>query len=160
MTAGRARWVERMREAKAMGLIERFAGGRQPKAKPRVVKRRGKVIERARAVVARPRAEPPAVAVSPWNEQTHAEKLNTLTGMALDKTREILELPCDTQNLKLLSIQKDAALSILSTQTKVDDNRLRARETDMMPELLRRLAELDKADPKLIDNKPPDKVIG
>jgi hypothetical protein len=53
-----------------------------------------------------------------------------------------------------------AALSILSTQTKVDGNRLRARQTDMMPAMLRRLAEIEKADPKLIDNKLPGKKIG
>ncbi len=109
-----------------------------------VGKREPKVIERARSVVASERAELPAVAVSPWNKQPHAEKLDTLTGRALDKTREILELPCDPENLKLLSIQKDVALSILSTQTKVDENRLRGRQTDMMPELTRRLAETEK----------------
>jgi hypothetical protein len=135
-----------MRRAKAVGLIERFPGGRRPKAKAqaRAVKREARVIERARAIVASEPAELPAAPVSPWNEQTHAEKLNTLTGMALDKTRELLELSCDPENLKLLSIQKDAALSILSTQTKVDENRLRGRQTDMMPELLRRLAETEK----------------
>jgi len=140
-----------MRKAKAMGLIERFPGGRQPTAKAKVqpVKREAKVSERARAVVASKRAELPAAPVTPWNEQTHAEKLDTLTGMGLDKTREILELPCDPENLKLLSIQKDAALSIASMQVKVDENRLRARRADFLPELLRRIEEAERLEPKL-----------
>ncbi len=86
------------------------------------------MIERARAVVPIDRGEVPVEPVPPWEDQTNAEKLSTLTGKALDTTRAILDLPVDPSNLKLLSIQKDAALSVLSTQAKVDENRLRDRE--------------------------------
>ncbi len=110
-----------------MGMIERFPGGRRPKGRAQA-KRGSKVIEQARAVVVPERAELPVAPAPPWQDQTHPEKLSTLTGKALDKTREILDLPCDPGNLKLLAIQKDAALSVLSTQTKVDENRLRQRE--------------------------------
>lgn len=111
-----------------MGVIGRFPGGRRPTARPRAVKSEAKVVEQASAVVANQRAEVSVAPVPPWQEQTHAERLNTLTGKALDKTRDILDLPCDPDNLKLLAIQKDAALSVLSTQVKVDETRLRQRE--------------------------------
>lgn len=52
-------------------------------------------------------------------------------------------IPVDPGNLKLLSIQKDAALSVLSTQAKVDGNRLRDREgrDDALRALLRQIEE-------------------
>jgi hypothetical protein len=103
-----------------------------------------KEVNRARAVVTRQRASLPAEPDKPWAEQTHSEQLNTLTGMSLDKTREILELPCDPNNLKLLSIQKDAALSVLSTQTKVDENRLREQRPDLLAKMLADIKEYEK----------------
>jgi hypothetical protein len=123
MTAGRARWVERVRKEIAMGMRERFPGGRPKKAAS--TKGVPREISRARAIVMRERSELSFEPETPWQDQSHAERLNTLTGKALDVTRDILELPCDPENLKLLSIQKDAALSILSTQQRLDETRLR-----------------------------------
>lgn len=48
MTAGRAAWVERMRLAKTLGLIDRFPGG-WPKGIPR---RRDRLLAKALAVLA------------------------------------------------------------------------------------------------------------
>ena len=110
-----------------MGLIEKIPGGRKANA-PRA-QTDDKVIERARAVVASAGAEL-LVPVTPWDDQTHAEKLGTLTGKALDKTKDILELVCDPSNLKLLSIRKDAALSIIAAQVKVDETQLRAQNDE------------------------------
>ena len=115
MVAGRMRWVQRMREAKRMGLVEKFPGGRKSKTSP--PRKADKVIHRAGAIVASEGARLPAVPKSKardWGKKTHAGKLSALTGKALDKTKEILELACDPDNLKLLSIQKDAALSIIA----------------------------------------------
>jgi hypothetical protein len=128
MTAGRARWVERMRREIVMGIRERFPGGRPKKAASS--KGVPREISRARAIVMRGRSELPFEPETLWQDQSHAERLNTLTGKALDLTRDILELPCDPENLKLLSIQKDAALSILSTQQRVDETRLRDQRDD------------------------------
>ena len=145
MTAGRRRWVERMRMAKVMGEIERFPGGRRPKAGPRPAKKRcTNVVEQARGVVANGQARLPILPAAPWQDQTNAEKLTTLTGKALERTREILELPCDPGNLKLLAIVKDAALSILSTQVRVDETQLRPRRENAMERLLERIAEVDR----------------
>jgi len=143
MIKGRARWIERMREAKRLGLIEKIPGGRPKKGA--VVKSVVKEVNQARAVVASRGASIPVEPEKPWATQTHAEQLNTLTGKALDVTRQILDLPCDLGNLKLLSIQKDAALSVLSTQTKVDENRLRAQRPDGLAEILRKIREADES---------------
>lgn len=128
MQAGRERWLAQMRALKAAGNIVKIPGGRRPKPPPPTRAAQDDVIERARAVAPIDRGEVPVEPVPPWEDQTNAEKLSTLTGKALDTTRAILDLPVDPSNLKLLSIQKDAALSVLSTQAKVDENRLRDRE--------------------------------
>src|SRR5215469_15863224 len=143
MIKGRVRWIERMREAKRLGLIEKIPGGRPKKGA--VVKSAVKEVNQARAVVASRRASILVEPEKPWANQTHAEQLNTLTGKALDVTRQILDLPGDPGNLKLLSIQKDAALSVLSTQTKVDENRLRAQRPDGLAEILRKIREADES---------------
>ena len=159
-----------MRRAKAMGLIERFPGGRRPKAP--TPSSEGKAIKRGRALIVDDRAKLPPVLPRPAlvtsedaglpvpAEETIEPKLNRITGKSLDLIEQIVDMPCAPDNLKLLSIQKDAALSMVSLAAKVNANELRKREIDMMPELTRRLAEIEKADPKLIDNKRPGKMIG
>ncbi len=146
MRAGRERWLARMQDLKAAGMIKKIPGGRRPRAPTHAKASDMTVIEEARAVVVRDHGGLPALSVLPWQDQSHPEKLHTLTGKALDKTREILDLPCDAGNLKLLAIQKDAALSILSAQVKVDENRLRQQENGdrLLAELLR-LIEEEKA---------------
>ena len=136
-----------------MGAIERFPGGRRRKA-PALAKGGTKAIEQARAVAAIERTRLPAMQKSDarnWEKKTHAEKLRALTGRALDKTKEILELACDPDNLKLLSIQKDAALSIIAAQVKVDETQLRARDEEShqraLAEIRRRLEEYDATHP-------------
>jgi hypothetical protein len=136
-----------MRSLKAAGVIAKIPGGRRPKEHATAYNGKPDMIEKARAVVANVRSELPLVPGAPWQDQTHAEKLATLTGKALDTTLAILDLPCAPDNLKLLSIQKDAALSLLSTQVKVDQNRLREREgsAGRLNALLEELAALTRA---------------
>jgi hypothetical protein len=45
----------------------------------------------------------------------------------------------------------EAIRIVLGTQTKVDDTRLRRRQTDMLPQLLRMLKEEEAKLPPLID---------
>ena len=141
-----------MRALKAAGVIEKIPGGRRPKGRrTRAGASEVKVIEQARAVVASGRAGLREEPVLPWQDQTHAEKLDVLTGKALDKTLEILDLPCDPGNLKLLAIQKDAALSVLATQVKVDENQLRERkDNDKLAAILEELA-IVKAEKDVFD---------
>src|SRR5258708_5944737 len=128
LVAGRGRGGGRMWEGQAEGLVGKVPGGRLPKALAQ--KRDGDVISRARAIVVQERAELPIEPALLWEDQSHAQKLSTLTGQVLDKVREILETPCELDNLKLLSIQKDAALSVLSTQVRIDQSQLRHRENE------------------------------
>ncbi len=151
-----------------MGSIERFPGGRRPKV-PRPSDK-GKAVEQERAPMVDGRAKLLAALPRPAlvtgedaglrvpAEETLEAKLNRITGKSLDLIEQILDMPCAPDNLKLLSIKKDAALSMVSLAAKVNANELRKREVDMMPAMLRRLAEIEKADPKLIDNKPPGKM--
>ena len=46
--------------------------------------------------------------------------------LSLEFTRQLLELPFDPENLKLLGHQKDAALTIISQQIRIEAERLRA----------------------------------
>jgi hypothetical protein len=81
------------------------------------------------------------VAALPWDQQSNSSRLATLTGKSLDTIKTILDMPAEPGNLKLLSIKKDAALSILGAQIKVDDQRLRASSVSGVLELLARVRE-------------------
>lgn len=115
-----------------MGLIERFPGGRRPKANPRAVKREAKAVVRARAIVVGDRAKLPATVTIPAPnlmssgnqglpapaEETLEAKLSRITSKSLDLLKQIVDMPCAPDNLKLLSIKKDAALSMVSLAAK------------------------------------------
>ena len=156
MQAGVERWREKVRAQIAAGLIDRFPGGKRKAGQAPAARSGDRDIDRARAVIRetepdrpreageRPNLGLPLVPLVPWSDQSPSEKLATLTDMSLDKIRAIVSLPLDTENMKLMSVQKDAAISMLTVQTRVDENCLRARRTDMLPELLRRLAAAEK----------------
>jgi|SRR5215472_9049051 len=62
----------------------------------------------------------------PWGEMSKGERMSYSADLALDFTRQLLELPFDPENLKLLGHQKDAALTIISQQIRIEAERLRA----------------------------------
>lgn len=70
-------------------------------------------------------------------------KLDSLTQKALEFYDELLSEPMSTDDMKLLSAQADAARTILTTQLRVDDSRLKKRDGDRLGELLRRMDEED-----------------
>src|SRR6516162_6934803 len=53
------------------------------------------------------------------------ERMSHNANLALNFTRQLLELPFDPENLKLLGHQKDAALTIISQQIRIEAERLR-----------------------------------
>jgi len=61
---------------------------------------------------------------------------------------ELLSEPMSTDDMKLLSAQADAARTILTTQLRVDDSRLKKRTTDTLAQLLQRM---NAEDAKLIN---------
>ena len=176
MVEGRARWIAEMRKLKASGLIEKIPGGRRPNGQPR--KTGDKIIDRARMVVADRMAETVEadliegeeadaaengeemtlpVPAGTWERMSDAAKLRALTGMSFNAIRDILDmkLPDDkdttaAHRLKLLSIQKDAALSVLSTQVRVDVARLHEHRSDKLGELLELIKKYSQ-EPKLIE---------
>src|SRR5260221_7817217 len=77
MVAGRARWVERMRRAKAQGLIARFPGGRRPGRKPRA-KSGSRLVDRALRQVEHQLEELPAMPATPFAELDAAGKLTVI----------------------------------------------------------------------------------
>ena len=70
-------------------------------------------------------------------------KLDDLTQKALDFYDDLLSEPPDFSDPKMLSAQESAARTVLTTQLRVDDSRLKKRTTDTLAELLRRMDEED-----------------
>jgi hypothetical protein len=80
-----------------------------------------------------PSQEPalPAIAAAgvpakPRADMTKGERLSHNVDLSLEFTRQLLELPFDPENLKLLGHQKDAALTLISQQIRIESERLRA----------------------------------
>jgi hypothetical protein len=150
MVAGRAAWVEEMRAAKGAGLIDQFPGGRKKsKGKKKAVKR-DKVTRQALVVIEQEKAmhdvsPPPQTAPAEWASQTHGDKLDVLVGSALDVIKGVLELPDDPGNLKLMSLKKDAALSVIGAQIKIGKSRVQKSETENLKKLLDCLRRGDPA---------------
>jgi hypothetical protein len=70
-----------------------------------------------------------------------AAELEAVAHLGLKNLRDILALPLDVEDGPLLRAKNAAANTILSTQTKVDENKLRAGAVDRLPELLEILRE-------------------
>lgn len=74
-------------------------------------------------------------------EEDRAAELEDLTGLALQKMREILQEPTDFDQPKLVQIQLTAASNVLSAQVRVDEGRLKKRKLDILPKLLEAIAK-------------------
>jgi len=135
---GRRRWVERMREAKARGEIERFPGGRRKRGLPSLSK--NPTIRKAQRILEKAKAKAMtdqkilAVPERPWSELSHPEKLDRETGKALDIAAKILDGGAqllerdgiEGADIKLVTMVKDTALQVISTQVRVDNAKLAA----------------------------------
>ena len=70
-------------------------------------------------------------------------KLDELTTKALKFYDDLLSEPPATDDPKILSAQSDAARTIMTTQLRVDDSRLKKRTSDTLAELLKRMESED-----------------
>jgi hypothetical protein len=61
----------------------------------------------------------------PRDSLTKGEQLARNANLALNFVRRLLEVSCDPANLKMLGHQKDAALTIISQQIRVEAEQLR-----------------------------------
>ena len=77
----------------------------------------------------------------PGHRADMAAELEAVAQLGLKNLRDILALPLDVEDGPLLRAKNAAANTILNTQTKVDENRLRAGVVDKLPELLEILRE-------------------
>jgi hypothetical protein len=67
--------------------------------------------------------------VLPAQPPTVAERQTDNLDKALDVVGQILALPVDPSNIRLLAQQKDAALTTISQSIRIDETRLRAAQT-------------------------------
>jgi hypothetical protein len=137
MTVGRARWVERMRQAKAMGLIDRFPGGRKTGSR----KDLKKMQEEAREVVVQFRRD---LADDGGGEL--AQRLWELTDLAIEKLDEIVSVDPDSvtrEQLQLMKLQKDVAAAVLNVQIRVDAEPLRVPRPSRLAPLVAALLAAD-----------------
>jgi hypothetical protein len=125
-----------MRAAKARGEIARFPNGRRrgvPNGAPPADKhiRRAQLgIERLRDMVKKSVPALPAD-VLPAQPPSAAERQADNLDRALGVIEQILALPVDPENVKLLAQQKDAALTTISQSIRIDETRLRAQTLDI-----------------------------
>ena len=85
-----------------------------------------------------PRADETPLAEHPSDM---AAELEAVAQLGLKNLRDILTLPLDLEDGSLLRAKNAAANTVLSTQVKVDENRLRSAAVDRLPELLEILRE-------------------
>ena len=126
---GHRRWLERMRLAKAAGLIDKIPGGRRakglpPLSKDRKIRRAQRIIE---ARMEERKKEVAATVTRAWEELSSAEKLSLATDQSLDKVYAFLLLDFDpVEDQKLVLAQQQVALATISNQIKLDSARLQA----------------------------------
>ena len=99
-------------------------------------------------------AQPEVATSLRFDQQAHFEDI---TELALNKHREILELPLDRSRLDfqaILRAQTASAQSVLTAQVRVDEGRLRQKQTDTLGKLLEVLEREKKLVPVLIENEP------
>lgn len=77
-----------------------------------------------------------------------SDQLGSLVDMSLGKLREILSWPTVNPTCKLeienVKLQLSAITQTLGAQLRVDDNRLKKQNVDMLPKLLAELREHEK----------------
>jgi hypothetical protein len=129
------------RAARKLKRIMRRLGWRARKIRLGRETRNGycrKVAAAAPGLPSGPRAEETPPARHPGDM---AAELEAVAQLGLKNLRDILTLPLDVEDGPLLRAKNAAANTILNTQTKVDENRLRAGAVDKLPELLEILRE-------------------
>jgi hypothetical protein len=73
-----------------------------------------------------------------------APELERVTWLGLQKLEQILQIPTDRGDGNLLRAQTAAAGLAVNAQLRADENRLRHRAVDRLPELLERVAEEER----------------
>jgi hypothetical protein len=96
------------------------------------------IIPQPPGLLTEPRADESPLAEHPGDM---AAELEAVAQLGLKNLRAILTAPLDFEDNSLLRAKNAAANTVLSTQVKVDENRLRSAAVDKLPELLEILRE-------------------
>jgi hypothetical protein len=88
--------------------------------------------------------EEPVADVATAEREALAPELERVTWLGLQKLEQILRLPTDRGDGNLLRAQTAAAGLAVNAQLRADENRLRHRTVDRLPELLKRVAEEER----------------
>jgi len=129
------------RAARKLKRIMRRLGWRARKIRLGRETRNGYCRKAVAAVPSLPSGPRADEAPLPGHRADMAAELEAVAQLGLKNLRDILTLPLDVEDGALLRAKNAAANTILSTQTKVDENRLRAGVADKLPELLEILRE-------------------
>ena len=86
----------------------------------------------------------PVAQVATTERETLAPELERVTWLGLQKLEQILRIPTDRADGNLLRAQTTAAGLAVNAQLRADENRLRHRAVDRLPELLERVAEEER----------------
>src|SRR6516225_2706183 len=86
----------------------------------------------------------PSVPAKQYADMSKAERMSHNADLALNFTRQLLELPFDPENLKLLGHQKDAALTIISQAIRIGHEQLRGPNPREEAERNRILADMSR----------------
>lgn len=91
--------------------------------------------------------------VAPFENKT--AQFSDLIGQALDTLEECMSCDDpDQDHVRLMAMRKDAALGVLGQGVKLNDSRLREKQTDMLPKILEALTrEKAKLPPRVIDGE-------
>lgn len=141
---GLARYRERMALAKKLGIIDRHPWGEQPGTP--------KLVAKAKAVIERVRSE-----MSTTGSSAIGERLTSLLGKSLDTLEAILDyVPPEGADapdpLKVMSLKRETAATVLNTQIKVNVMALQARQANRLAPVLEKLFASERA---LQDITPP-----
>ena len=88
--------------------------------------------------------EEPVAEAATTEQETLAPELERVTWLGLQKLEQILRIPTDRSDGNLLRAQTAAAGLVVNAQLRADENRLRHRAVDRLPELLERVAEVER----------------
>jgi hypothetical protein len=127
------------RAAKRLGRVMRRLGWRARKIRLGRETRNGYCRKVGAGIISQSPGVPPGPLAQHPGDM--AAELEAVAHLGLKNLRDILTLPLDVEDGPLLRAKNAAANTILSTQTKVDENRLRAGVVDKLPELLEILRE-------------------
>jgi hypothetical protein len=164
--AGRQRWVERMRLAKAQGLIAKIPGGRKPGVRIGVCDRvrsldpsqarRERIAQKEIEMALK---EFSAIPDKPKEEMSGSELFNRKLHIALLHDLEILERPIDWDNIEMLKLKTTVALAAQSAAVRLRVAELSPRADDgVVNRLMAKVAAIRRGE-KVIEIEPDAKTV-